>query len=462
MEPYKVPEKASKISETPEKPAFWRVFSFWRSVGLRWIPTVLRVELGVKVTSIKGSTLLSRTTAPLSDSACRSAKPTDRAYKLFDGDGLYLLVQPNGRKGWRLRYVKPDGREGLTAFGNYPVIGLADARRKRLEVKRMLADGIDPIEAKTQALIKGRTFESVALSWHTEMSAKWAPDYSKTVMSRLKTHLFPLIGARAIVDLDTHDLLRPLEAIKKRGTIDVALRVQYYLQSIMREAKRLRLITVNPAYDLEGSIKAPRVVHRPALPLSRLPELQERIDTYKGRALTRLTVMLSLHVFVRSSELRFARWSEFDLKRGVWEIPDTRPALEGVPFSTRGTKMAGDIHLVPLSPQAVALLEQIHEITGRFDLVFAGDTNSWKPMSENTVNSALRKMGYDTKTEICGRGFRAHPHGSHSNRVLPSRNAFATTDTELRLIASAAIIGLSSRPVNGYSTPAAIGTPSAL
>lgn len=244
----------------------------------------------------------------------------------------------------------------------------------------MLADGIDPIgaknQAKTNALIKGRTFESVALGWHTEMSAKWTPDYSKTVMSRLKTHLFTLIGTRAVVDLDTHDLMQPLEAIKKRGTVDIALRVQNYLRSIMREAKRLRLITVNPAYDLAGSIKASRVVHRPALSLSRLPELQERIATYKGRALTRLTVLLSLHVFVRSSELRFARWSEFDLKRGAWEIPDMRPALEGVPFSTRGTKMASD-------------------------------TKSWKPMSENTVNSALRKMGYDTKSEICGHGFRS-------------------------------------------------------
>lgn len=354
---------------------------------------------------------MSRTTAPLSDSAYRSAKPTDRAYKLFDGDGLYLLVQPNGRKGWRFRYVKPDGREGLTSFGNYPVVGLADARKKRLEVKRMLAEGIDPIEskhqAKTQATIRGRTFEDAALDWHKAMSAKWAPGHAKTVLSRLKTHVFPLIGDRAIVDLDTHDLMQPLEAIQKRGTIDVALRVQNYLQSIMREAKRARQIAANPASDLEGLIKALRVVHRPALPLSRLPELQERIDTYKGRALTRLTVMLSLHVFVRSSELRFARWSEFDLKRGTWEIPDTRPALDGVPFSTRGTKMAGDIHLVPLSPQAVALLEQIHALTGEFDLVFAGDAKPWKPMSENTVNSALRKMGYDTKAEICGHGFRS-------------------------------------------------------
>ncbi|AVJ95117.1 integrase arm-type DNA-binding domain-containing protein [Pseudomonas aeruginosa] len=354
---------------------------------------------------------MARTTAPLTDTACRSAKPTDRPYKLFDGDGLYLLVYPNGRKGWRFRYVKPDGREGLTSFGNYPVIGLADARQKRLETKRMLAEGIDPIaskqQAKAEAVVRGHTFERVALDWHKEMSVKWAPGHSRTVLSRLKTHVFPLLGARAIVDLDTFDLMQPLEAIKKRGTIDVALRVQNYLQSIMREAKRLRLITVNPAYDFEGFISAPRVTHRPALPLSRLPELMDRIENYKGRTLTRLTVMLSLHVFVRSSELRFARWSEFDLKRGVWEIPDTRPALDGVPYSTRGTKMAGDIHLVPLSPQAVALLEQIHAITGYFDLVFTSDARSWKPMSENTVNSALRNMGYDTKTEICGHGFRS-------------------------------------------------------
>ncbi|RDS89211.1 tyrosine-type recombinase/integrase [Pseudomonas fluorescens] len=354
---------------------------------------------------------MSRTTAPLSDAACRSAKPTDRAYKLFDGDGLYLLVQPNGRKGWRLRYVKPDGREGLTSFGNYPVITLVDARRRRLEAKRLLAEGIDPVqkkqEAKADAEMKGQSFENVATTWHKQMSAKWAPGHSKTVMSRLKTHVFPLLGARNIAELDTFDLLQPLEAIKQRGTIDVALRVQNYLQSIMRDAKRSRLISTNPAHDLEGSIKAQRVVHRPALPLSRLPELLALIDTYPGRALTRLTVLLSLHVFVRSSELRFARWSEFDLKRGTWEIPDTRPELDGVPFSTRGTKMAGDIHLVPLSPQAVTLLEQIRTLTGEFDLVFAGDANPSKPMSENTVNSALRNMGFDTKTEICGHGFRS-------------------------------------------------------
>ncbi|MGA9223062.1 MAG: integrase arm-type DNA-binding domain-containing protein, partial [Pseudomonas graminis] len=238
---------------------------------------------------------MARTTAPLTDTTCRTAKPREREYKLFDGDGLYLLVQPNGRKGWRLRYVKPDGREDLTALGSYPVVGLGDARRKRFEIKQQLANGIDPIQskqqAKTQAVINGRTFESVALDWHAGMVPKWAPGHAKTVLSRLKTHVFPILGARAIVDLDTHDLMQPLEAVTKRGTIDVALRIKNYLQSIMREAKRLRLITANPAHDLDGSIKTPRVTHRPALPLSRLPELQACIDGYKGRPLTRLTVM---------------------------------------------------------------------------------------------------------------------------------------------------------------------------
>lgn len=158
---------------------------------------------------------MSRTTTPLSDAACRTAKPRDRAYKLFDGDGLYLYVQPNGRKGWRMRYVKPDGKEGLTSFGNYPVISLIEARAKRLEVKRLLMQGIDPVEnkriAKIEAEVKGRTFEDVARDWHGEMSARWTPGHSKNVLRRLQTYVFPNIGARSIVDLDTHDLLQPLE-----------------------------------------------------------------------------------------------------------------------------------------------------------------------------------------------------------------------------------------------------------
>ncbi|MCF5086122.1 DUF4102 domain-containing protein, partial [Pseudomonas gessardii] len=138
---------------------------------------------------------MSRTTTPLSDAACRTAKPRDRAYKLFDGEGLYLLVQANGRKGWRMRYVKPDGKEGLTSFGNYPVVSLTDARAKRLELKRLLTQGIDPIEnkrsVKKEAEVKSRTFEDVALDWHRDMSPRWTPGHSKNVLRRLQTYVFP-------------------------------------------------------------------------------------------------------------------------------------------------------------------------------------------------------------------------------------------------------------------------------
>ena len=225
-------------------------------------------------------------------------------------------------------------------------------------------------------------------------------------MSRLRTHVFPLIGQRPIAELDTHDLLEITLRIKERGTMDVALRVQNYLSTIMRGAKRARHISQNPALDLAGSIHAPRTVHRPALSLNRLPELLSRIDNYNGRELTKLAVLLTLHVFVRSSELRFARWDEFDLQRAMWEIPDTRKPIDGVRNSTRGTKMSGDIQMVPLSPQVIAILERLRGLSRFSELVLPGDHKYWKPMSENTVNQVLRNVGYDTSKEVCGHGFR--------------------------------------------------------
>ena len=291
-----------------------------------------------------------RLAIPLSDLQCRTAKTRERAYKLFDGGGMYLFVKPNGVKTWRLKYTKPSGKEGTLIIGNYPIVTLSVARRKRDEAKALLLDNLDPMEEKKKAKIVAQRaallFETVALEWHADMSRRWTEGHAKTVMSRLRTHVFPLIGQRPIAELDTHDLLEITQRIKERGTMDVALRVQNYLSTIMRGAKRARQITMNPALDLAGSIHAPRTIHRPALSLNRLPELLHRIDNYNGRELTRLAVLLTLHVFVRSSELRFARWSEFDFQRAMWEIPDTRAPIEGVRNSTRGTKMNGDIQMV--------------------------------------------------------------------------------------------------------------------
>ncbi|GFM52580.1 integrase [Pseudomonas cichorii] len=351
-----------------------------------------------------------RLAVPLNDLKCRTAKPRERAYKLFDGGGMCLFVKPNGVKTWRLRYFKPSGKEGTLIIGNYPIISLAVARTKRDEAKALLLDNLDPMEEKKKAKLAAQRapllFETVALEWHAEMSRRWTEGHAKTVMSQLRTHVFPLIGQRPIAELDTHDLLEVTLRIKERGTMDVALRVQNYLSTIMRGAKRARQISQNPALDLAGSIHAPRTVHRPALSLNRLPELLERIENYNGRELTKLAVLLTLHVFVRSSELRFTRWDEFDLQRAIWEIPDTRKPIDGVRNSTRGTKMSGDIQMVPLSPQVIAILERLRGLSRFSELVLPGDHKYWKPMSENTVNQVLRNVGYDTSKEVCGHGFR--------------------------------------------------------
>ncbi|MGN5288336.1 tyrosine-type recombinase/integrase [Aeromonas sp. 11P] len=169
---------------------------------------------------------------------------------------------------------------------------------------------------------------------------------------------------------------------------------------------RTDLIEANPAADLTGALSVRKVQHHPALPLQDIPELVRRLDSYSGRLLTKMAVKFTLLTFVRSSELRFMRWDELDIERAIWTIPASRDPIEGVKHSHRGAKMR-EPHFVPLSRQALAIIEAIRPLTGRFDLVFAGDHDVSKPMSENTVNSALRRLGYDTKVEVCGHGFRA-------------------------------------------------------
>lgn len=218
------------------------------------------------------------------------------------------------------------------------------------------------------------------------------------------------------------DLLAPLKVVEKRDTLETASRLRQYIAGIMRRAVQHGHIDTNPANDLQGATATRKSAHRPALPLERLPELLARIDAYGGRPLTRLAVQLTLLVFIRSSELRFARWNEIDLERALWTIPGEREAIEGVKYSHRGAKMTTP-HLVPLSRQAFEVLGKLRQLTGRFDLIFVGDRNHWKPMSENTVNKALRGMGYDTKADVCGHGFRAMACSALVESGLWSRDA---------------------------------------
>ncbi|HFI8612137.1 TPA: tyrosine-type recombinase/integrase [Escherichia coli] len=360
----------------------------------------------------------------LTDTKVRSAKPKAKEYSLVDGDGMFLLVHPNGSKYWRFRF-RFGGKQHLMAFGVYPETSLADARQKREEARRLVAAGVDPREHKRavkEELAKEIiTFESVARDWHAS-NQKWSESHSGRVLKSLEDNLFDAIGKRNIAELKTRDLLIPIKAVEMSGRLEVAARLQQRTTAIMRFAVQSGLIDYNPAQEIAGAVATAKRQHRAALELNRIPELLHRIDTYTGRPLTRLAVELTLLVFIRSSELRFARWSEVDFETAMWTIPGEREPLEGVKHSHRGSKMRTP-HLVPLSRQALTILEQIKRMSGNRELIFVGDHDSRKPMSENTVNKALRVMGYDTKVEVCGHGFRTMACSSLIESGLWSKDA---------------------------------------
>ncbi|EHG8446235.1 integrase arm-type DNA-binding domain-containing protein [Salmonella enterica subsp. enterica] len=343
----------------------------------------------------------------LTDSKIRAAKSLAKSYKLTDAQGLYLMVSASGAKLWYFRYCF-DGKESRLAFGAYPLVTLAEAREKRDAARKLLVSGINPSQPRKaeKAAVDGtRTFQYIATAWHSSCLKLWSEDHADKILTCLKRYVFPDIGAMDIAKIETCHLAQLVKVIDDKGVHDVAGRGRQHLTKVMRHAVQQGTIKYNPAYDLDGVVTPVVTQHHPALPLKRLPELLDRLDNYKGRKLTRLALELSLHVFLRSSELRLARWDEFNLKAHIWTVPAKREAVKDVRFSERGAKMK-DEHLVPLSVQAVALLEQIKDITGGSVFVFAGAHSMDKPMSENTINKALRVMGYDTKTEVCGHGFR--------------------------------------------------------
>lgn len=360
----------------------------------------------------------------LTDTKVRSAKPEAKEYSLVDGDGMFMLIHPNGSKYWRFRF-RFGGKQHLMAFGVYPETSLADARQKREEARRLVAAGVDPREhkraVKEEQAKEVITFESVARDWHAS-NQKWSESHSGRVLKSLEDNLFDAIGKRNIAELKTRDLLIPIKAVEMSGRLEVAARLQQRTTAIMRFAVQSGLIDYNPAQEIAGAVATVKRQHRAALELNRIPELLHRIDTYTGRPLTRLAVELTLLVFIRSSELRFARWSEVDFDTAMWTIPGEREPLEGVKHSHRGSKMRTP-HLVPLSRQALTILEQIKSMSGNRELIFVGDHDPRKPMSENTVNKALRVMGYDTKTEVCGHGFRTMACSSLIESGLWSRDA---------------------------------------
>ncbi|MGI8487590.1 integrase arm-type DNA-binding domain-containing protein [Pectobacterium sp. S5] len=347
----------------------------------------------------------------LNDSKIRNLKPSAKPFKVSDSHGLYLLVNLGGSRLWYLKY-RINKKESRLSLGAYPDVSLADARQQRDGIRKLLAQNINPAQQRSAEKTTSspeKTFKHVALEWH-KSNRTWSENHAARLLASMNNHIFPIIGHLPITELKTRHFIELLKGVEKKGLLEVAARTRQHMCNIMRHAVHQELIEHNPAANLDGIIAPPVKRHYPALPLEQLPELLTRIENYKqGRELTRLAVSLTLHLFIRSSELRFARWSEIDFKSTLWVIPEQREAIEGIKHSGRGAKMRRK-HYVPLYDQALAILEELKDLTydvnGDGGFILTGCYDAMKPMSENTINKALRKMGYDTKTDLCGHGFR--------------------------------------------------------
>ena len=333
---------------------------------------------------------------PLTDVSCRNAKPRGRAYKLTDGEGLHLLVQPNGSRLWRLAY-RFDRKQKTASLGPYPMVGLAEAREKRLAARKLLLGGIDPAVAREEQrrarrLAAANTFEAVAREWHDCQRNAWVPGHADRVMSRLERDAFPLLGSRQVNEIEAPDILEAIRKVEKRGAFDIAKRANQTISAVMRFAIATGRATRDPAADLRGALRAPpKVKHHAALPEADLAEFVSRLDGYEGEPRTRLALKLTLLTFVRSSEVRFAAWSEFErleTEEPLWRIPAER-------------MKAGREHLVPLAPQTVEVLRDLRELAGRSAFVFPAPAQSGV-ISENTMIYALYRLGYRGRLTVHG------------------------------------------------------------
>lgn len=331
----------------------------------------------------------------LHDKTIRNTRPGPKLQKLSDGDGLYLFVQPSGAKWWRFRYVFND-REKMLSVGVYPRITLAEARSRREELRKQIAKGIDPsAERKAQKRSRATTFEAIAREWWEKRRHTWSEEYAKVVITRFEQGVFPLIGSNPINALVAADFLDCLQRLEKRGVIETAHKVQGKCSEVMRYAVATRRADRDPVIDLKGALTPVKRKHYASITYpSEVGALLRTIDGYKGKStIVHCALRLLPLVFVRSSELRYARWEEFDLDHAQWKIPAERMKMD-IP------------HIVPLSKQSLAILRELHPYTGPTGYLFPSIRSFSRPISENTINAALRRMGY-TKDEMTGHGFRS-------------------------------------------------------
>jgi integrase len=335
---------------------------------------------------------------PLTDTAIRNAKPGAKPAKMFDERGLFLLVTPAGGKWWRFRY-KFDGKEKLLSLGIYPDVSLKAARERRDEARKLLANTVDPgqhrkVAKAARAERAANSFEAVAREWFAKYSSTWAPGHSEKIIRRLERDLFPWIGGRPVAEITPPELLAVLRRIEVRGAVETAHRAKQNAGQVFRYAVATGRAARDPSQDLRGALTPWKPKHYPAITdPQEIGALLRAIDAFTGTLSVKCALCLAPMLLVRPGELRQAEWAEVDLDAKTWSIPAEK-------MKTRLP------HLVPLPTQALHILRELHPLTGHGRFVFPGVRDHAHPMSENTVNMALRRMGYP-KEVMTGHGFRA-------------------------------------------------------
>jgi integrase len=333
----------------------------------------------------------------LTDTEIKRSRPGDKPYRLADGRGLFLQITPTGGKLWRWKY-RFEGKEKLMAMGQYPDVSLADVRGRHAEARRLLASGVDPmVTRKTEKAAKreagANSYQAIASLWLEHWRADKSPRHADTTARRLESNVFPYLGARPISEIEPPELVAMVKAIEARGVGDLAKRALETTNQIFRYAIAHGYASRNPAAEFKPAdvLKPTRKVNMARVDAKELPTLLRDIEVYRGKVVTRLAMKLLALTFVRTSELIEARWDEIDFEARRWNIPAERMKMKSP-------------HIVPLSRQTVEVLELLQTLSGSGDLLFPGDRDARKPMSNNAILAALDRMGY--RGRQTGHGFR--------------------------------------------------------
>ncbi|HBQ3759384.1 TPA: tyrosine-type recombinase/integrase, partial [Klebsiella quasipneumoniae subsp. similipneumoniae] len=353
---------------------------------------------------------------PLNDMQIRRAKPEVKAYTLGDGQGLSLLIEPNGSKSWRFRY-RFAGKPKMISLGVYPTITLADARSRRDDARKLVAEGKNPSEVRKEQKIALQTesesaFEKIATEWHQMKSAKWSEGYASDIMEAFQNDIFPYVGTRPVGEIKPLELLNVLRKIEKRGALEKMRKVRQRCSEVFRYAIATGRAEFNPAADLSSALDVHQSNHFPFLKADEIPDFLRALNGYTGSRLVLIATKLLMITGVRTIELRAALWAEFDLDNAIWVIPAERMKMRRS-------------HLVPLSVQALDLLNELKIMTGNYRYVFPGRNDPNKPMSEASINQVIKRIGYAGR--LTGHGFR------HTLSTILHEQGFESAWIEIQL-----------------------------